>query len=74
MLLKAEKIISHDPYLMNMSERDMYGGVRHELAEKIVEEMINKDLLKIMVVNEMTDDFGRITKLRASVRAYNPDD
>ena len=74
MLLKAERIISHDNYLLNESDYDIFQLVRHELAEKITSDMIDKGLVKIDIANEMTDDFGAIVKVRAMVRAYNPDD
>lgn len=74
MLLKAERIISHDNYLLNASEYDIFQLVRHELAEKITSDMIDKGLVKIDIANEMTDDLGAIVKVRAMVRAYNPDD
>ncbi len=74
MLLQAEKILSHDDVLLNKSDQEMLHIVRHDLAEKIVEKMISSDLMKVMVVKEMHDDFGDIIKIRASVRAYNPDD
>ena len=74
MLLKAERIISHDNYLLNESDYDIFQLVRHELAEKITSDMIDNGLVKIDIANEMTDDIGPIVKVRAMVRAYNPDD
>ena len=74
MLLKAEKIISHGNVLMDKSTDEIYAIVRRELAEKIVDECISKELLKVEVVNQIHDDFGPILKVRASLRVYNPDD
>ena len=74
MLLKAEKILSHGDILLNTSEREIFQMARHELAEKIVSDMIDKKLVKIEIAQEIHDDFGAIVKVRAMVRAYNPDD
>ena len=74
MLLKAEKIISHGDVLMDKSTDEIYDIVRRELAEKIVDECISRELLKVEVVNQIHDDFGAILKVRVSLRAYNPDD
>ena len=74
MLLKAERIISHDNYLLNASEYDIFQLVRRELAEKITSDMIDKGLVKVDISKETTDDIGTIVKARAMVRAYNPDD
>ena len=74
MLLKAEKILSHGDILMNSNEAEIFRAVRHELAEKIVEGMIEKGLVKIEIAQELNEDLGALAKVRASVRAYNPDD
>lgn len=74
MLLKAEKIISHGDTLLDKSTDEIFSIARRELAGKITDEMISKGLVKIETTSEIHDDFGTILKVRASVRAYNPDD
>ena len=74
MLLKAEKILTRDNVLMDMSSADMYKIVRRELAEKMIDQILEKDYMKVEVCDEMSDSFGKILKIRASIRVYNPDD
>lgn len=74
MLLKAERILSHGDILLNASESEMFQMVRRELADKIVSDMIDNGIVKVEVAKELHDDFGTIAKIRATVRAYNPDD
>ena len=74
MLIKAERIISHGDVLLDKSEDEIFGIVRKELAVKMAEDMIEKGLIKTEMVSQVHDDFGVIAKIRASVRAYNPDD
>ena len=74
MLLKAEKILSHGNILLDKSEQKIFQIARRELAEKIVSEMISKGIVKVEIAKEIDDDFGAIVKVRATVRAYNPDD
>lgn len=74
MLLKAEKILSYDNTLSNSSVDEAFKKIKCELSEKLAEMMLNKDLIKIEIANELNDDFGSITKIKATVRAYHPDD
>lgn len=74
MLLKAEKILTHDDVLINKDTDEIFDMVRRELCEKIIDEMLEKDLIKIQIVDEMHDSFGHIIKVRATTRVYNPDD
>ena len=74
MLLKAERILTHGDILIDQSEREMFQMVKHELAEKIVSDMIDRGLVKTEIVKEVHDDFGAIFKIRATTRAYNPDE
>ena len=73
MLLKAERIISYDDVLMDKSQDEIYDIVRRDLARRIMDECISKGLLKVEIVNALHHDFGSIQKVRASLRAYNPD-
>lgn len=74
MLLKAERILTQENYLLNASEVDVSQILKHELTEKIVSYMIEKGLVKIETVYETNEDSGPIVKIRATTRAYNPDD
>lgn len=73
MLLTAERIISHGDPITNKSEHEMMCILRNEMAEKIVDDMITYGIVKMEVLSEVNDDFGTLMKIRASVRAYNPD-
>ena len=72
MLIKAEKILTHDDILLDNSETEAYE--RAELAHKLTELMVEKGLVKTECRHEFTPSDGLITILRMSVRAYNPDD
>lgn len=75
MLVRAEKILSHDGIFMDKSEEEIFNIVREELAKKIIDECIDKGLMQIEVANEINNcTFGSVVKVRASLRAYNPDD
>ena len=74
MLLMAEKILTSETMPSWMSVDDTFNMVRYELCEKIVTAMIDKELVKIQMVNEITDDLGPILKVKVSTRVYNPDD
>ena len=74
MLLKAEKILSHDDKLLDMSEQELYKFVKFELTTKIVEKMIEDGYVKIEIVHTKDDIFGDQTKIKATTRVYNPDD
>ena len=74
MLIEAKRIISHGDVLLDKSEEEIFRIVQYELACKIAEDMIRKGLIKTELTNSLHDDFGLITKIRASVRAYHPDD
>ena len=74
MLLRAEKILSHDEYLMDTGGSDIHQIVNHELAEKLVIGLMNSGLVKVDISYEEDKVLGQIVKLRASIRAYNPDD
>lgn len=77
MLIKAEKILTYDNYdniLLDKSPEEIFNIVRRELIEKMVDDCIGRGLVKIEVLNELHDDFGKLIKVRASLRIYNPDD
>ena len=74
MLLSAEKILTHNDVLIDKNTDEIFSIVRRELCEKIIDGMIEKDLVKIQIVDEMHDSFGHIVKVRATTRVYNPDD
>ena len=75
MLLKAERIVSHGDVLSSdKSEQEVFQMVMHTLVEKIVSDMIDKGLVKFETTREVHEDLGAIAKIRATVRAYNPDD
>lgn len=74
MLIKAERIISHGNVLLDKSEDEIFRIVQYDLACKIAEEMVRRGLIKAEITNSLHDDFGSITKIQASVRAYHPDD
>ena len=74
MLLQAEKKLTHGETILDKSEHEIFQIVRNELSEKIVEEMINNGLMKIMIKEDRNDAIGPFVSVRASVRAYNPDD
>lgn len=67
MLLKVEQILSQSDIMLNTS-------VKHELAEKIAEDMIQKGLVKFEITSNTNDDFGPFVKVKGTVRVYNPDD
>lgn len=75
MLLIAEKIMyQNDRY--GISENELYEIIKKELAEKLVEEMMKENLIKIMIqTDKLNAALGTVeTRIRATVRAYNPDD
>ena len=74
MLLKSERIISDHDVLINKSQEEIFDIVRRELARRIADDCVSKGLIKVEIVNELHDDFGQICKVRATLRAYNPDD
>ena len=74
MLIEAERIISHGDVLLDKSEDEIFRIVQYELACKIAEEMVRRGLIKAELTNSLHDDFGQITKIQASIRAYHPDD
>lgn len=74
MLLTAERILTHEDQLSELSEQEMFRYIKNELASKIVSEMLKKEVMKIETVSQLHDDFGVVARIRASVRVYNPDD
>lgn len=72
MLLKAERILTHDEAFID--EKEMQAYVRAELANKLTELMVEKGLIKTEIRQEIHPDKGLVVILRMSVRAYNPDD
>lgn len=74
MLLKAEKILSHDRFLIDKTEEELISIAKTELANKIVDMLFDKKLLKIEILYDRDVDFDDVARIRISTRAYNPDD
>ena len=71
MLLLAEKIIEQ----RIIDNYEAIQIVKRELAEKLIDEMMKEDLIKIMITDEgINAEQGTLnTKIRATVRVYHPD-
>ena len=74
MLLRAEKILSQKDILINASEDDIYRYAKNDLAEKLISAMMEKGLIKTVIMYEQDMEKGPIVKVMSSVRVYNPDD
>lgn len=74
MLLKAEKILSHDRFLIDKTEEELISIAKTELANKIVDMLFDKKLLKIEILYDRDVDFDDVARIRISTRVYNPDD
>lgn len=74
MLLKAEKILSHDGVMIDKSQAEIIDMVKWELAEDIVRQMLEEGLAKIEVRMDDHPAIGEYVRVRVTVRAYNPDD
>lgn len=71
-LLTVEKALLHRETL-NVSAQDILDTAKHDLAEKIAEYMISKELIKFEIKEKVTDSFGEFVAVKGSVRAYHPD-
>lgn len=74
MLIKAEKILTHNDIEFDQSDAKIFELVTKELTEKIANDLIVNHLVKVQITNETNDDDDALCKVKASVMAYNPDD
>ena len=74
MLIKAEKILTRENMDVDRDQAAQFEYEKKDLAKKIVEYMLEKDLIKMEILKEEHDDFGLIVKIRATTRCYHPDD
>ena len=74
MIVKAEKIISHDNILRTIDKYDLDKIIKKELTWKIVDKMIEEKLIKFLYTNEKYPITGDIVKVIAVADINNPDD
>lgn len=73
MLLRSEHILSKDNHLA-CDQEDMIAFIQTKLAENIIEECVANKLLKYEITHTKDKLLGDVVKIRATLRAYNPDD
>lgn len=74
MLIKAEKTLTQDEYLIGRSPDEILRMVKGELARQMINEMFENSIIKVEMVHDRHDNLGDVVKVRLTARAYNPDD
>ena len=74
MLIQTERIITQNEYNYFGDPEKLIEITKRELVQELVNKLNESEKVKVVITNEMSNSFGIIMRIRASIRVYNPDE